>query len=146
MTMQCPQEAKYICSSSNTGIWENSKILQLFPFSSVSLKQQCWVLNSICGSLEGCILDVSRLNTKIPNSSDISITAFREDGLHNNNLYTVWQNTSNTWFTLPGVLLQTNFNFNPSNRYVITSIINCGMKLLIHSQTSTVAPLKFRNG
>ena len=29
---------------------------------------------------------------------------------------------------------------------VITSIIKCGMKLLIHSQTSTVAPSKFGNG
>ena len=29
---------------------------------------------------------------------------------------------------------------------VITSIIKCGMKLLIHSQTSTLLPLKFRNG
>ena len=30
--------------------------------------------------------------------------------------------------------------------WIITSIIKCGMKLLIHSQTSTVQPLKFRNG
>ena len=31
-------------------------------------------------------------------------------------------------------------------RQIITSIIKCGMKLLIHSQTSTVQPLKFVNG
>ena len=30
--------------------------------------------------------------------------------------------------------------------YVIKSIIKCGMKLLIRSQTSTGAPLKFGNG
>ena len=29
---------------------------------------------------------------------------------------------------------------------IITSIIKCGMKLLIHPQTSTVQPLKFGNG
>ena len=38
--------------------------------------------------------------------------------------------------------------FDVIHRYglVITSIIKCGMKLLIHSQTSTVEPLKFGNG
>ena len=36
------------------------------------------------------------------------------------------------------------FNFNPS--MVITCPIKCGVKLLIHSQTSTAAPLKFGNG
>ena len=30
--------------------------------------------------------------------------------------------------------------------WIITPIIKCGMKLLFHSQTSTVAPLNFGNG
>ena len=30
--------------------------------------------------------------------------------------------------------------------YVITYPVKCGMKLLIHSQTSIVQPLKFGNG
>ena len=30
--------------------------------------------------------------------------------------------------------------------YVITYVIKCGMKLIIRSQTSTVAPLKYQNG
>ena len=37
-------------------------------------------------------------------------------------------------------------NFNPSMDKLIISIIKCGMKLLIQSQTSTVQPLKFGNG
>ena len=37
-------------------------------------------------------------------------------------------------------------DFNPGMGDHIISIIMCGMKLFIHSQTSTVAPLKFRNG
>ena len=45
-----------------------------------------------------------------------------------------------------GHLLLTWINFKPSMDKVITSIIKCGIKLLIHSQTSTVQPLKFGNG
>ena len=37
-------------------------------------------------------------------------------------------------------------NFNPSMDKYITNPVKCGMKILIHSWTSTVAPLKFRNG
>ena len=33
-----------------------------------------------------------------------------------------------------------------NNEVVITYIIKCGMKLLIHSQISTVQPLKFGGG
>ena len=43
-------------------------------------------------------------------------------------------------------LLLTWINFNLSMDKLITSIIMCGMKLLIHSQTSTVPPLRFGNG
>ena len=30
--------------------------------------------------------------------------------------------------------------------YLVTSIIKCGIKLIIHSQTSVAQPLKFGNG
>ena len=43
-----------------------------------------------------------------------------------------------------GPLLPTLINFNLG--YVVTSIIKCELKLLIHSETSTVAQLKFGNG
>ena len=36
--------------------------------------------------------------------------------------------------------------FSSSSMEVITNIIMCGMKLLMYSQTSTVAPLKFGSG
>ena len=32
------------------------------------------------------------------------------------------------------------------HEYVIISLVKCGMKLIIHSPTSTEQPLKFRNG
>ena len=38
------------------------------------------------------------------------------------------------------------YNINPSMANRITSIIDWGMKLLIHPQASTVAPLRFGNG
>ena len=38
------------------------------------------------------------------------------------------------------------FNFNLSIEKIITSIIKCGMKKIIHSQTSTVQPLNLGNG
>ena len=49
---------------------------------------------------------------------------------------------------IQGPLLLTWINFNPIMECgsIITSIIKCGMKILIHSQTSTVAPLRFGNG
>ena len=45
----------------------------------------------------------------------------------------------------PGTLLLTGL-IKSGHEYIIPSIIECGMKLLIHSQTSTVKPLKFGNG
>ena len=44
-----------------------------------------------------------------------------------------------------GPILPTRFNLNPEID-AITFIEKHGMKLLIHSQTSTVQPLKFGNG
>ena len=43
-------------------------------------------------------------------------------------------------------LLLTWFNFDPSMDKKSFAQYKCGMKWLIHSQTSTVAPLKFGNG
>ena len=45
--------------------------------------------------------------------------------------------------SLPGLLLLMWIDFN-QYEYVITSIIKCGKKILIHSQTSQVQPWKFR--
>ena len=47
---------------------------------------------------------------------------------------------------LPGPLSQTLFNFNPSMDKLITYPEKREMNLRIHSQTSTVPPLKFGNG
>ena len=61
-----------------------------------------------------------------------------------------WQDHSSSLFTHTerlhrhqGPLLLTWFN---QHGWLITSIMKCGMKLLSHSQTSTVASLKFGNG
>ena len=47
----------------------------------------------------------------------------------------------------PGVFFFTWIYLNSSmdKQLVIPSIMNCGMKLLIHPQTSMVQPLKFGN-
>ena len=48
-------------------------------------------------------------------------------------------------YKLSGLLLLNQFNFNPCmDKYHIH--YNMGIKLHIHSQTSTVQPLKFGNG
>ena len=53
---------------------------------------------------------------------------------------------SNVFDVTSGPLLLTWINFNPNMDRLITCPVKCGMKLLIHSQTSTVVPLKFGNG
>ena len=59
------------------------------------------------------------------------------------------RNSSVTWIyrLFPGPLLLTWINLNPAwkNKKIITFIIRWEKKLLIHSQTSTVQPLKFGN-
>ena len=49
-------------------------------------------------------------------------------------------------YVLLGPLLPTGINLNPKNGYVIAPILECGVELFIHFQTSAVEPLKFGKG
>ena len=57
-----------------------------------------------------------------------------------------WSHLMYCQFYYQGSLLLTLFQHSSQHGYVITSIVMCSVKLLIHSQYSTVHPLMFGNG
>ena len=56
--------------------------------------------------------------------------------------YTTMQKASGS---STGPILLTRAHFNHSMEKVITSILKCGVKLLIHSQNLTVPPVRLSN-
>ena len=61
-------------------------------------------------------------------------------------LFHKWFSNSFIFYTMPPGAPFTDIELiNFGHGWIITCSVNCGMKLLIHSQTSTVVPLKFWN-